>query len=117
MVQPDFLPRLKKRGDAPCLGVNSGEVRAFLKITTMAGESQIGKLVGAAMLLGDDMFDMKGEWTEVVAELAVLASIGRSMADLIAGLVGNHCLLAVAKRRWAFNLRMPIISAALIAAS
>ena len=62
--------------------VQTTQIRALAKIAPMAGESQIFHGVLAAMLLGDDMFDVKRHRRLVVTmEMAVFALTARTCND------------------------------------
>ncbi len=52
---------MKEPRDLPGLGINSSEVRALVEIALRAGEREIVGIVSAAVLPGDDVFDVKTE--------------------------------------------------------
>ena len=61
MIFPSVASRMKEPRDLPGLGINSSEVRALVEIALRAGEREIVGIVGAAVLPGDDVFDVKTE--------------------------------------------------------
>ena len=83
----------------------------------MAGQCQVGRFVRAAMLFGDDVFDVVREGAVLLSQQAVLAAILSTLPDQIPRLKIGHWLAFAERLRCAFSLRMAIKSAALIRAS
>jgi hypothetical protein len=73
VVGPLIAPRVKKPDDLSGLRVDSGQVRAFMKIAAVAGERQIVSIFEAAVLLRDDVLDMMPQFAMFLAQTAVFA--------------------------------------------
>jgi hypothetical protein len=61
--------------------VDSAEVWAFVKIAAMASERKIFDIIAAAVLTGDNVFDLMRHRAMLLAKLAVLATISCPVAD------------------------------------
>jgi hypothetical protein len=65
-----------------CHRVDSTEVWAFVQIAAVASEREIPDIVAAAVLTGDNVFDLMRHRAILLAKLAVLASVvSRKQAD------------------------------------
>ena len=63
--------------------IKAGEIWALDGIAPRAGERQVSKVMGAAMLLGNDVLDMKRVLLLVLlAQAAVFAAIARTIPYL-----------------------------------
>jgi hypothetical protein len=61
--------------------VDSTQVWAFVQIAAMASERKIFNIIAAAVLTGDNVFDLMRRRAMLLAELAVLATISGPLAD------------------------------------
>src|SRR6516165_645575 len=75
MALPPLPPRMIQGHDAAGLRVNAGKIGPLTVVAMMAGQSEIIEPVRAAVLLGDDVFDMKAVIRFVVlVQAAVFAA-------------------------------------------
>ena len=70
--------------------VDSTQVRSFVQIAAMASERKIFNIIAAAVLTGDNVFDLMRRRAMLLAKLAVLATISGPLADKQPG-SGIHC--------------------------
>ncbi len=82
MVRPSILSRVKEANDSPSFRIDSGEIRSLLPIARPTGERQIVKLREAAMLLCDDMLNVKRASEGRFGNPAILAESSAATADL-----------------------------------
>jgi hypothetical protein len=75
MKQLDYLFRA---------GIDTCNVGSLAKITAMACEREIVSFIGAAMLLGDNMLDMVGQFGILLWQQALLTTIFRPFSNEIA---------------------------------
>jgi hypothetical protein len=61
--------------------VDSTEVRAFVQIAAVASEREILDVIAAAVLAGDNVFDLMRHRAKLLAKLAVLAAISCPVPD------------------------------------
>lgn len=81
MRLPFLLPGMEQRDDLARVRINSRQIRPLMPIAPVAGQSQVLKVIVAAMLPGNDVFDMKAEERLVrLVEVAILAAISRAIA-------------------------------------
>src|SRR5947209_15524334 len=66
---------MKKRGDLPRLRIDSCQVRTLMKITAMACERKIVRIIGSTVLFRDDVLDMMSQFAVLLAQLAIFASL------------------------------------------
>jgi hypothetical protein len=60
VLAPLLAARVKESRHLSGLGINSCQVRPFVQVAAMAGQSQIIRIVGAAMLFRDYVLDVVG---------------------------------------------------------
>jgi hypothetical protein len=72
MKQNFYLPRHR---------IDSAQIRTFVKITPMASERKIFDIIAAAVLTGDNVFDLMRCHAMLLAKPAVLATISGPLAD------------------------------------
>jgi hypothetical protein len=72
---------MKKVGNLTGLGVNSGQVRTLAKIAAVACKRQVAGIVGAGVLLRDDVLDVMPQFAMGLAEAAVFAPLASAAAD------------------------------------
>jgi len=72
---------MKERGGLSRVGVNTGKVGAFVKITFGAGKGEVLLIIRAAVLTSDNMFDVKPKRGKILGESAVFATISGTLAD------------------------------------
>jgi hypothetical protein len=63
--------------------IDSGQIRAFVKIPTMTCQCQVGQIIGAAVLLRDDVFDMVDQFVIILVRAAVFAAFASPPANQI----------------------------------
>jgi hypothetical protein len=80
MLMPVLLARVEKQGHRLGLGIDSGEIGAFVEIAIDAGETEVRIVV--AMLERVDVFDVQGgERGIFLMDLAILAAVTRVFPD------------------------------------
>ena len=72
---------MKERGCLSRIGVDAGKVCAFVRITFRAGKGEILMMIRAAVLTGNNMFDVKSMCGKVLGKLTVFATISSTLAD------------------------------------
>jgi hypothetical protein len=81
VVVPLMLPRMEKLYDLCRKRVNTGKIRAFAQVATVASQSQICRLVISAVLFGDYVFHMMSEVAVLLSKKAILAAITGAAPD------------------------------------
>src|SRR5437879_3404408 len=87
MTRPALPTRIEKTHQLARLWVNSGEIRAFVVVIVMAGQSKVVRFVAAPMLFGDDGPLIVGRTQCGRATVAVLALNERDRVELRAELI------------------------------
>src|SRR5207249_2158584 len=59
MICPDVLPRIEQCNHDAAVGIDTCEVRSFIRVAPIAGKRESGRIVSTAVLPRDNMFDMK----------------------------------------------------------
>lgn len=59
MILPAVLAGMEQARHRTGVGINTSEVGTLLEITLRTGEGEIGVIIGATVLTGDDMFEVK----------------------------------------------------------
>jgi len=90
VILPPISSRVKQNLYIARYGVDSTQVRAFVKIATMAGERQIFDIAGAAVLAGNNVFDLVWDGAVLLTKPTVLATVSGPAADKQPG-SGIHC--------------------------
>ena len=85
VVLPPVMARVEEWSDLAGVGVEAGEVGAFLVIALRAGEREFGRVVRAAVLTGEDVFDVESERGGVLRQPAVFTAMPGALADKFAG--------------------------------
>ena len=75
MIHPPVSPGVKQNLYLARHRVDSTEVWALVQITAMASEREIFDIIAAAVLTGDNVFDLMRHRAMLLAKLAVLATI------------------------------------------
>jgi hypothetical protein len=79
---PTLTPGIEERNNTTRFSINSGQVRALMKIAMIAGQSEIVGIVLSTMLTGNDVLDVKGEHRESGRrQVAILTTIAGALAD------------------------------------
>jgi hypothetical protein len=81
MIRPPISPGMKQNLDLARHRVDSTEVWAFVQIAAMASECKIFDVITAAVLSGDNVFDLMRHRTMLLVKLAVFATISGPIAD------------------------------------
>jgi hypothetical protein len=83
---PFVQPRIKESDERTAFRVKCAEVRSFMCIAVVTGESEIFVVVTSAVLASDDVFDViDEEWLCVLRKAAVLAAMIGTFTDGFAG--------------------------------
>ena len=84
MFLPALQTRIEKRHDFVGVGVNAGEVGAFMAITVRTRQGEIRCIVDAAMLTGANMLDVKPKERRCrLRQSTILAAVLRPTPDEI----------------------------------
>lgn len=86
------------------LWVNAAQIGTLMIIAGKTGQGEVVLLIGAVVLSGNDMLDLKGQFIEFLPHATVLAAATRSLPHETSQL-GVHQVLAHASDRRAFDLR------------
>src|SRR4051794_6999051 len=81
MVNPGITARVEERGHLPGIGVDSGDVGAFVQVAVDAGQGKVRGVVGPAVLLRGDVLDVEGREIMLLAEQAVFTAISSPPPD------------------------------------
>jgi hypothetical protein len=81
VIRPPVPPGVKQNLYLACHRVDSTEVWAFVQIAAMASEREIFDIIAAAVLTGDNVFDLMRRRAMLLAKLAVLATISCPVSD------------------------------------
>ena len=90
MFGPAVAPWVKERYNFTAGRVDSGQVWSLVEIAPVACQRQIAIIVGPAMLLGNDMFNVVCESTVLLTEQAIFAAFACPAADKFP-CGGIHC--------------------------
>ena len=105
--------RMKKMGDLLRLGIDSGQVRAFMEVAPMTSQGEVIGRIVAAVLLGDDVFDVKWDGSLMISvKKAVFAAAASSLCDPPAESRVNHAARCFASQARALAWRTEIKSMA-----
>lgn len=61
VIRPAISTRMEKPSHQASVGVHARQVRTFERIAPAAGQSQVLEAVTSAVLVGNDVFDVKGQ--------------------------------------------------------
>ena len=76
MILPRVLSGMEQGDQSTGIRVNAGNVGAFVEVTACAGQAKVRGIVTAAVLPGNNMFDVKrGKWLILLSQPAVFADI------------------------------------------
>lgn len=81
MLVPLLPPWMKQGDDLAGIGIDPRQVRPFVAVAVAARESEVFQYRGAAVLLGDDVVELKRQCREGFWEAAVLAAVTGPDAD------------------------------------
>ena len=90
VVRPSILSGMKEPRNLPGLKVDSGQVRALVEVAAVAGKRQVVWIVGAAVLLRDDVLHVMLQLGMLLAQAAVFATLAGPAAHELA-----RCLIQV----------------------
>lgn len=85
VLGPVIPTGMKQRSHRAGVRVNPREIGALLEIALRAGEREVGGVFSAAMLSGDDVFEVETEGGGVLRQATVFAAVAGSLADKFAG--------------------------------
>lgn len=77
VLLPPIAPRVKQRDQLTGRRIDTRQIRSLSKVTAVAGQGQIVQVIRSAMLFGDDVFDVVGEFAVRLPEQTILASAAR----------------------------------------
>lgn len=100
VIGPPIASRMEQRRQDTGVGIDPAQVGALLEIALGTGEREVGGIVGAAVLPGDDVFHVGTESGSVLREAAIFAMVLRPLAHPVRGDgvhlrrfgVGEECL-------------------------
>jgi len=81
MLIPRLPPWMKQRNNLTGVRVDPREIRPFVAAAVAARESQVLQYGGAAVLLGDDVVEVKRQFSERFREATILAAVTSPDAD------------------------------------
>jgi hypothetical protein len=68
VLVPRLASRIEEPDDAPGLRIDPREIRPFVQVAVIAGEGEVIGVVGAAVLPGDDVLDVKRDERDVLLQ-------------------------------------------------
>jgi hypothetical protein len=77
VIGPGATAWMKQPNDFSRHRVDRGQVRPFVQVTPMARQCQVVRVVSAAVLPGDYVFNVMGKLARFLREKAILATSGR----------------------------------------
>jgi hypothetical protein len=83
VILPLIPSRMEERYDLIGKRINPRKVRTLLQVAPMAGQCQVVRFIGPAVLFGYDMFDVVSEITVLLLKQAIFAAIPGPPADKI----------------------------------
>jgi hypothetical protein len=78
---PSLAAGIEKSRELAGLRIEPGNVRAFVEIIVRAGKREVFERRLAAVLLGDNVIEGKGELREISWDFAILAAVFGSLPD------------------------------------
>jgi len=81
MLIPRLPPWMKQRNNLTGVRVDPREIRPFVAVAVAARESQVLQFGGTAVLLSDDVVEMKRQFSERFRETTILAAVTGPDAD------------------------------------
>lgn len=84
MILPVVTSGMKQLDYLFSVGIDTCNVGSLAKITAMACKCEIVSFIGAAMLFGDNVLDMVGQFGILLWQQTVLTTILRSLSDELA---------------------------------
>ncbi len=82
MPRPLVPPRIEETSEFLGNRIDASQVRPLMQVILMAGKSQIAWGIRTAMLLSNDVFDVKGkEGIVLFVNPAVFAALSRTLSD------------------------------------
>ena len=82
MFAPDIVTWMEHGHNRACIGIDTREVRPFVCIATVTGESEVVGNIRSTMLLGYNMLDVKGnEWCRFLRNSAVFTGFTGTLSD------------------------------------
>lgn len=80
-MRPNIAARIVEADERARRRMQRGNVRAFVAVARLTGESQVFELVSAAVFEADNVFDLAAEKCVVNVYQTILAAIGSAFAD------------------------------------
>lgn len=84
MIVPKLSAWIEERNDLLGCRIDAGQVRSLVQVTTITGQREIRRIVGAPVLPGNDVFDLQCQRRMPLCQPTILASVLSSKPDRIA---------------------------------
>ena len=82
MFAPDIVARMKQCNDRTHIGINTRQVRSFVRVATITGEREVLRIISSTVLLRHNVLDMKrNQWRRFLRDAAIFASIAGAPSD------------------------------------
>ena len=114
MLCPYVPAWVEERDERRGLYVYARQIRTLTRVTSVAGEGEILRVVGSAVLLRGDVLHVMGKTGLLLAKEAVLATIPGPRADKLPRLGVHQDTSLVARYRLALSLRIEMKSSVLM---
>ena len=83
MSFPALESRMKESHEFSCERINPGDVRAFVLVAVQATPGTVLQNGQAAVLLGDDMVELKRKRIDVGGQMTIVTTIASQLTDVI----------------------------------
>jgi hypothetical protein len=85
MPFPDLTARIEEANNFPCQWVSTAQVRAFVKVASMATPAPIVNGIRSTVLLGDNVFCMEnGDCGSAIGKMTILTPLTSPFTDKLA---------------------------------
>ena len=113
MLFPSVLTWVEKFGEVAAFRIEAREIGAFVRVASVASQREVGRIVIAAVLSGNDVLNLERRKGEVLLfEQTVLAAIAGPAMDKLPDRCVDHTCGAGVRSVRAFACKMPIRSIA-----
>ena len=85
VLRPEIAPRMKQSHELPRERINPRQVRAFMQIAAVTGQSEIVRVIGAPMLLCHNMLDVMPQVAMFLSQAAIFATFNGASPDKARG--------------------------------
>jgi hypothetical protein len=87
---PDVPARIEQRHDFAVVRIDARHIRTFVTVAVTTGEREIVQRGGAAMLLGNDVIEMKRQFGKRFRKVTIFAAAPRTIPDGLLGRLVHH---------------------------